>query len=54
MLMELAVADYPNMKKADRNKLHREIHKKAYPKTYNPTEVLTTEELAKRIKAAHG
>ena len=31
MLISMQVADYPNMKRDDRSRLHREIHKKAYP-----------------------
>lgn len=50
-LIQMKIADYPNMKKADRQKLHKELHKKAYPKNGDGKK-LTTEELYKRVRAA--
>lgn len=52
LLLELTVEDYPWMKKDARRKLHREWHRKAYPRTHENTERLTTTQLAERLKAA--
>jgi hypothetical protein len=52
LLLKLTVADYPNMTKDARKKLHREWHRKAYPKTYENMEELTTSQLAERLTAA--
>jgi hypothetical protein len=30
-LLSMNVGDYPNMKKEDRKKFHKDLHKKAYP-----------------------
>lgn len=31
MLLQMKIADYPNMKQADRRKLFKTLHKQAYP-----------------------
>lgn len=53
MLMSLRKHDWANMKKEDRKKYHRTLHKLAYPKNDNAEE-LTTEQLAARIRGALG
>lgn len=33
-LEKMTIADYPNMKREGKSKLHREIHKLAYPESH--------------------
>ena len=54
ILIELRVADYPTMKRDNRVTTHKQFHKMAYPKTHDPGAVLTTEQLAARLKGAIG
>ncbi len=35
MLKQITVAMAPNMKRTQYEKLHRDLHRKAYPKTYD-------------------
>jgi hypothetical protein len=51
-LTQLAVADYPWRKADEREKVYERYHRMAYPKTYDQTEVLTTDQLAKRLNEA--
>jgi len=46
MLVEMRLSDYPNMKKNDRSKLHRQMFKLAYPKT----ETASSQDVAAWIK----
>lgn len=52
LLLSLRVADYPTMKNEARNKTHQLFHKLAYPRTQENMDVLTTEQLSERLKAA--
>lgn len=49
MLLNLRIADFPHLKKEDRKKLHKEIHKSAFPKTHEEGKVLAFEEVARII-----
>lgn len=46
----MRLADYPHMKKEDRRKWHRDMHRLAYPKTHETGETLSMEALAERIR----
>lgn len=48
-LMELSTQDWPNLKKSQREKLHRQLHRAAYPSTYSKP--VTPQELAKILGA---
>ena len=50
LLSQLTIADYPNCKKDYRNKVHKELFKKAYPNAEK--KILTTEELVRKL--GHG
>lgn len=50
-LVAMEVSDFAWAKAETRQELHRKYHKIAYPKTHDPTEVLTTEQLAATLKA---
>jgi hypothetical protein len=52
VLVGMQVADFPWKSKDDRKRLHKHFHKLAYPKIHDSSEVVTTEELAKRLGAA--
>lgn len=48
-LLELGSHDWPNVKRSSRDRIHRDLHKSAFPKTYeNP---VTPDELAKLLGA---
>lgn len=49
MLVDMSVGDYANMKKEDRKKYHKDIHKKAYPLESSKVKLLTTEEAFKAL-----
>lgn len=46
-LLKLTVADYPNGKKDQRQKVYKEIHKKAYQ--HMPKKEITTADLASKL-----
>ncbi len=52
VLINLTIAQYPWLKKEQQKKIHREMHRKAYPKTHERVENLTTRQLAERLKQA--
>lgn len=41
--------DWPHLKKRDREKLHRELHKRAYPFEWSNSAPLSIEDAAKRL-----
>lgn len=45
VLVQMKVADFPNMENTDRRTLHRDIHRTAYPK--NVGKPMTTADLAR-------
>ena len=45
MLRAMNIADYPTMKKNDRQRLHRQVYKTAYPN--EKKRVITTQDLKK-------
>lgn len=50
MLLQLKVADFPTMKKEPRQKLHKSLHRQAFPKVYDPKEQeLTIKELGAKL-----
>lgn len=52
MLIKMNIADYPNMKKEDRSKLHRSVHKTAYPEIHEANiKQLTPEDLMRALNA---
>jgi hypothetical protein len=48
-LIALKICDFPHMKKSDRQKWHRQLHKQAYPATWSPRNAMTNEDLARAI-----
>lgn len=46
-LKQMTVADWPNMKKQSRNKLHKELFSKAYPSEFRKKNYVTPEQLQK-------
>jgi hypothetical protein len=47
MLLQMKIADYPNMKQGDRRKLFKSLHKQAYPELEDmPKEVVKAEDFA--------
>lgn len=52
LLMQLRVADYPTAKRETRNTTHRTFHRLAYPRTQEALDVLTTKQLADKLRAA--
>lgn len=47
VLIQMRLADWPNMKGPARQKWHRDIHRAAYP--HQKRKAMTPEELAKRL-----
>jgi len=48
-LIALKVAEYPKLNKNDKIRIHKEFYRKAHPQHLNTAQVLTTNELAKRM-----
>jgi hypothetical protein len=46
-LKQMTIADWPNMKKAARTKLHKELHSQAYPSELRKKNYITPEQLQK-------
>ena len=46
-MKKLTVADWPNMKKSSRSKLHKDLHNQAYPTHLRKKNYVTPEDLAK-------
>lgn len=46
-LMKMSVADWPNMKKQQRSKVHKELFSKAYPSEVRKKNYITPEQLQK-------
>lgn len=52
MLRQIRVAQFPYLQKSDQQKLHRELHRKAYPAIHEPVQnAMTTRQLGERLKA---
>lgn len=51
-LIQMRIADYPHLKKRDREKMHRSMHDVAYPRNRDSVKRITTDELAKRVRMA--
>jgi len=49
MLIDFKVSDWPHMKKASRESVGRDIHKQAYPRSFNKPKTITVEEMAKLL-----
>jgi len=48
-LKSFSAADWPNMKKADRSKLHKELHRQAYPNSFSKKNLITVHDLQKML-----
>jgi len=46
-LKQMALMDWPHMKKAERTKLHKDLFKKAYPSEIRKKNYISADELAK-------
>jgi len=46
-LKQMSVADWPNMKKQQRSKVHKELFSKAYPSEVRKKNYITPEQLQK-------
>jgi hypothetical protein len=49
MLNNLTISDWPNMQKTNRQKLHKNLYRQAYPSIFRNNKELTVESLAKII-----
>jgi len=49
LLVQYTLQDWSNLKKEVRQKMHRETHKKAYPKTWKKKKAVTLAELSNII-----
>lgn len=49
VLTSLKSNDWPHLKKRDREKLHRELHKRAYPFEWSNSAPLSLDDAAKRL-----
>lgn len=47
LLKKLTVVDWPNMKKSQREKLHRQLYGDAYPATFKETRKVSNLDLAR-------
>lgn len=54
ILTQLRVQDWPNMKKNDRSKFHRQLMNKAYPKHTSGIIARSTEDIARILKGRLG
>jgi len=55
LLLQMRIADWPNMKKHDRSKFHRSIHRSAYPATESSaSKVVNTKELHDKLRLMTG
>jgi hypothetical protein len=43
----MTIADWPNMKKQSRTKLHKELHSQAYPSDMRKKNYITAEQMQK-------
>ncbi len=48
-LKSLTAMDWPNMKKSDRTKLHKELHSIAYPKEFKKKNYITEADLQRML-----
>ena len=48
-LKKLSVADWPNMKKAARTKMHKELFSKAYPSEIKKKNYITADQMQKLL-----
>jgi len=48
-LKSFNVADWPNMKKQQRQKLHKELHRQAYPNSFSKKNLITAQDLQKML-----
>ncbi len=54
-LLGIKLAQVPNMRRSDLQKWHRELHRQAYPKTYEPASAISSKEFAAQLKGMiHG
>lgn len=51
LLVKMRLMDYPNMKPSARSEWHRDMHRLAYPRTWEASETLSTEQVADRLRA---
>jgi hypothetical protein len=51
MLKQMSVASYPHMTKDQRGKLHKKLHKDAYPRTHSDKPAIGPQDLAKILNA---
>lgn len=49
ILMRFKASDWPKLKKHDREKTHKELHKKAYPFEWSNASPLTLGDAAKKL-----
>lgn len=51
LLLQAKIAMFPSMKKEARAKQHRDWHRLAYPSNFQEGEILTTDQLASKIRS---
>jgi hypothetical protein len=50
MLNKMFIADWPNLKKNERQKKHKDIFNQAFPKDVRPKRKITTEDLQRLLR----
>lgn len=49
MMKQVQVSSFPKMKKESQEKLHRALHKQAYPEAYSTQKAVSSEDMAKML-----
>lgn len=52
ILTQFTINDWPNMKKEARTKLHKQVHKKAFPKTHETSKPQSTKDIFEMLSGA--
>ena len=53
-LVQMSMMDWPNLKRPDRSKRHRELHRIAFPKSWQESKPVSGEDMARIIKGLIG
>jgi len=54
MMVKMQAHDYPNLKKDDKTRIHRRIHRIAYPEMYEHNNCMSMEDAAKKLGTLTG
>ena len=53
-LLDISSYSFPNLKKSDREKIHRELHRQAFPARFKETKALKLSDLANVLGGKNG